>query len=420
MKTRDLSTLQIVFLALTLGFFILAVLSGVFVSIVAAAVCIIIATCCFVVGMFAAGKEPAPSADAKPQPAATAKEEKSTPSPVKPQPAAVKKMLAAKQPCKGFPKSIVLDDKDYDLREQFFDVKVEGSFPLGIPLALSSDVDKVNIINEENTIGAIEDEKYVKMVSAWQKKKYSARAKAYEADGVFLVVAFFAPHPTKRVFLRSGIPSRSFKLGGVNTEEFESYAEDLSAGDELEFEYNSSDDRYENLAGYLPRNANAFIEEDPTIGFVESVETDDDDKLKVYVTVYERPVKIETPDELMKKDEKSPYEEETYTVKGVTFNTGVSGRKTRQGILRSIYFKDPPFDGDFEIVPKVYEYEGKPAVGLYVNGDENEQIGNIPKEAATRIANMMDRYVGSSIKVYGGGDHNWGAEITLRFSNAND
>ena len=431
MKTSNISIAQFVFLILTVVFFVLAILFGVFVSIVSAAVCVIIATVCFVLGMLLSDKEKAPAvvAESRYSSGNSQEAEKADMSPAEKQVPIVNNKPDSKQEkhavFKGFPNSIIIENRDYDLIDQVFGVKADcensdGSIPLGVPLSLTVDKGNVKIYHEETPVGYVNDEKIVRMVSAWQKKKNYAYAKAFEDDGVSLVVAFFSPHPTKGAYLRSGIPSKSFKLGGVNSEEFESYAEDLSTGDELEFEYSNADDRYENLAGYLPRNANAFIEEDPTIGFVESVETDDDDKLKVYVTVYERPIEIEMPDELLKKDEESPYEEEAFIVKGVTFNTGVSGRKTRQGILRSIYFKDPPFDEDFEIVPKVYEYEGKPAVGLYVNGDDNEQIGNIPKEAATRIANMMDRYVGSSIKVYGGGDHNWGAEITLRFSKTND
>ncbi len=422
MKTRDLSTAQIVFIILSFSAFVLAVFIGALGSVIGAAVFVIIGTVCFVIGMIFSGMDtkPATAPEVKPAEDIKAETEKAAPPPVKKQPP----VASGKPAYKGFPNMIAVGNRDFDLIDQFFDIKVEEktkeSVPLGVPLTLTSDNDRIRVVSEEKTVGYISDEKFVRMVSVWQKHKNHARAKAYEADGIKLVVGFFAPHADKRIYGRSGIPSKSFKLSGVNSEEFECYAEDLSSGEELEFDYDSINDRYENLAGYLPPSANDFIEEGSTVGFVDYVESDDDDKLTVYVTVYKKTMEIEGPEELLKKAEESPFEEETYTVKGVTFYTGVSGRKERQGILRAIYFEDPPFDGEYEIVPKVYEYEGEPAVGLYVNGDEHEQIGNIPKGSAAKVAKKMDRYVGSSIKVYGGGDHNWGAEITLRFSKAND
>ena len=62
------------------------------------------------------------------------------------------------------------------------------------------------------------------------------------------------------------------------------------------------------------------------------------------------------------------------------------------------------------------EWEGKPAFGVYVNGD---QIGNIPAEYVSYVNDNFSRLDGIvNIKVYGGGDgQNYGAEITLRFRN---
>ena len=424
MKTRDLSTAQIVFIILSFSAFVLAVFIGALGSVIGAAVFVIIGTVCFVIGMIFSGMDtkPATAPEAKPTSEAKPRAEMQVEM-KKADQAAVKKQApdaGGKPVYKGFPNMISVGNRDFDLIDQFFDVKVEEktkeSVPLGVPLTLTSDNDRIRVISEEKTVGYIRKEKYVRMVSVWQKHKNHARAKAYEADGLKLVVGFFAPYPNKRVYHRSGIMSKSFKLAGVNSEEYEYYASDLSSGEKLEFEYSCYSDRYECVAGFLPHNANDFIEEDSTIGFVDYVESDDDDKLTVYVTVYKKTMEIEGPEELLKKAEESPFEEETYTVKGVTFYTGVSGRKERQGILRAIYFEDPPFDGDYEIVPKVYEYEGEPAVGLYVNGDDHEQIGNIPKGSAAKVAKKMDRYVGSSIRVYGGGEHSWGAEITLKFN----
>ena len=101
-------------------------------------------------------------------------------------------------------------------------------------------------------------------------------------------------------------------------------------------------------------------------------------------------------------------------VAGVTFK---NGRKSRQTILRKIHFKDEPFDnGTMELTLQREEWEGKPAFGVYVNGD---QIGNIPAEHTDYVNDNFSRLDGIvNIEVYGGGDgQNYGAEITLRFRN---
>lgn len=101
-------------------------------------------------------------------------------------------------------------------------------------------------------------------------------------------------------------------------------------------------------------------------------------------------------------------------VAGVTFK---NGRKSRQTILRKIHFKDEPFDkGTMELTLQREEWEGKPAFGVYVNGD---QIGNIPAEYVSYVNDNFSRLDGIvNMEVYGGGEgRNYGAEITLRFRN---
>lgn len=101
-------------------------------------------------------------------------------------------------------------------------------------------------------------------------------------------------------------------------------------------------------------------------------------------------------------------------VAGVTFK---NGRKSRQTILRKIHFKDEPFNkGTMELTLQREEWEGKPAFGVYVNGD---QIGNIPAEYVSYVNDNFSRLDGIvNIEVYGGGEgRNYGAEITLRFRN---
>lgn len=99
-------------------------------------------------------------------------------------------------------------------------------------------------------------------------------------------------------------------------------------------------------------------------------------------------------------------------VAGVTFK---NGRKSRQTILRKIYWKEEPFDkGSMELTVERDEWEGKPAFGVYVNG---EQIGSIPAEHSQFMSDNFSRLDGiTNIDVYGGGEgRNYGAEIILRF-----
>lgn len=110
----------------------------------------------------------------------------------------------------------------------------------------------------------------------------------------------------------------------------------------------------------------------------------------------------------------APYEFFKTKVAGVTFK---NGRRSRQTILRAIHFKDAPFDkGNMEMMIERGEWEGKPAFGVFVNG---EQIGNIPAEHVQFVADNFSRLDGiTHIEVYGGGEgRNYGAEITLRFRN---
>lgn len=108
----------------------------------------------------------------------------------------------------------------------------------------------------------------------------------------------------------------------------------------------------------------------------------------------------------------SKYEFLKTKVAGVTFK---NGRKSRQTTLRAMYFHDAPFDkGDMDLELRRYEYESKPAFGVYVNG---EQIGNIPAEHTAFVEENLSRCDGiTHIEVYGGGEgRSYGAEITVRF-----
>lgn len=127
-----------------------------------------------------------------------------------------------------------------------------------------------------------------------------------------------------------------------------------------------------------------------------------------------RPIKAEAAAPAPASEAKPAFEFLSVKVAGVTFK---NGRKSRQTILRKIHFKDEPFNkGTMELTLQREEWEGKPAFGVYVNGD---QIGNIPAEYVSYVNDNFSRLDGIvNMEVYGGGEgRNYGAEITLRFRN---
>lgn len=107
-----------------------------------------------------------------------------------------------------------------------------------------------------------------------------------------------------------------------------------------------------------------------------------------------------------------------FTVAGVTFQNE-DGRH-RQTILRRMHFGDAPYDNGYSASLEEYDFQGKPAIGVLING---EMIGNVPREAVQAVLAFMDRpgCCVSHIDVYGGGRKkgsnetlNYGAEVTLR------
>lgn len=113
------------------------------------------------------------------------------------------------------------------------------------------------------------------------------------------------------------------------------------------------------------------------------------------------------------------------TVAGVTFK---NGRRSRQTILRQIFWKDEPYqrydpDDCIDLVTTVFDNE--PAVEIWFrNKKSREMIGYIPKEEAPFFCDNMNRYDGHfDFSVYGGGKNDdgsprsFGASFTVRFRN---
>lgn len=101
----------------------------------------------------------------------------------------------------------------------------------------------------------------------------------------------------------------------------------------------------------------------------------------------------------------------SFRVAGVTFKTG---RKSRQVMLKNMYFNNtPPFDGNISITFQRYDYEGKLAIGVFAN---NLQIGNVPHDLVDIFNHYWTSDYSATFTVYGGGDKSWGCEVDVKFS----
>lgn len=111
----------------------------------------------------------------------------------------------------------------------------------------------------------------------------------------------------------------------------------------------------------------------------------------------------------------SKSKEFTFNVAGVTFK---NGRKSRQTILRQIKYKDYPFNQKLDVKLEQYDFEGRPAISVTVNG---EMIGNVPKEHTEFFIQNADKMLGvKNLVILGGGASkstgeklSYGAKVTI-------
>lgn len=113
----------------------------------------------------------------------------------------------------------------------------------------------------------------------------------------------------------------------------------------------------------------------------------------------------------LKAQQDSSYEFLRTKIAGVTFK---DGRKSRQTIIRRLYWKDEPFDkNEAEVVLERGEYEGKPAFAVILNG---QKAGYVPAEHVQFIEENFARCDGvTHIEAYCGANDIYGAEIIIRF-----
>jgi len=83
-------------------------------------------------------------------------------------------------------------------------------------------------------------------------------------------------------------------------------------------------------------------------------------------------------------------------VVGVTFKN--DDGTSRQALLKKIANGTGGFE-DPDITFEQYDFQGNPAIGVYVNG---KQIGNVPKENVNRVSSYIDDIDEADIEVFGG------------------
>ena len=93
------------------------------------------------------------------------------------------------------------------------------------------------------------------------------------------------------------------------------------------------------------------------------------------------------------------YKEFEFKVAGVTFK---NGKQSRQRLIRSIKYGDPPFNNGVEITIDRYDYEGQVAIAVYANG---EQLGSVPAKLVPEIDKAWKkRYLIEHYEVLGSGN----------------
>ena len=104
-----------------------------------------------------------------------------------------------------------------------------------------------------------------------------------------------------------------------------------------------------------------------------------------------------------------PYIFHPVKVVGVTFKN--DDGTNRQSILRKIKQQDAPFEsGNAYLSLETYEFEGEPAVGVYVDGI---QIGNLSREEAKFFVENYDKIETlSGFEVVGGGTNEDGEKMS--------
>lgn len=120
------------------------------------------------------------------------------------------------------------------------------------------------------------------------------------------------------------------------------------------------------------------------------------------------------------REEMRLYEDITFNIVGVTYKN--PNGHSRQAMLKRLKREEYPFNGSHvDLEFKEYEFEGEPAVGVYLAG---EQVGNIAKDDLPRFLSRRDRFDSCIMyDVVGGGTRDgerlkYGLRLTLRFKRA--
>ena len=214
----------------------------------------------------------------------------------KPAPAPEKVEAAEEKPpvfvYKPLPESGSFNEKPVGRR--YYYPKVEFDHAEDIPLLVRGeeiefvpDGEDVELSADGVIIGKMRNNNLRKMVLDWQKKEVPVLAQVYSTEPLTMEIGFYSQRATQADYERLEIPSKEFRLAGVNASDYKYLACHAEVGEELDFIYDAYEDKYESYYGYLPKSANSFLNEEDTVGFVSFVDEDIDLKYLIKVKVYE-------------------------------------------------------------------------------------------------------------------------------------
>ena len=124
-----------------------------------------------------------------------------------------------------------------------------------------------------------------------------------------------------------------------------------------------------------------------------------------------------TPVDTVSHNDEQPQKTKTITfdVAGVSFSNETGRIRSRQTLLKKIYYSDPPFDLEYIVRLERYLYNNEPAYYVYVN---DYIVGNVPKEFIPYFEKNIGRpYIVEYFNVHGGGEGKYyGAEVKIRYT----
>lgn len=287
-KTKELGLANYLLIGLSLLLFLFAILACI-ASVKFGAYVILLALASFTAGMLL------PASDFKPEQVAAAAPAKkaAAPEPVKAdQP--TEKETSRPRAVIPLPETTMRDGRVFEKHYYYSDVEFEsggepGELCRGAAVELTPEGNEMNLSSDGVIFGKMRANNLRKMVFDWQKKEQPVLARINSRDPLTMEMAFYSSPAEQGDYEARGIPSKVFRLSGVNSADYEFMAPSAEVGERVDVTYDVANERYETEYGYLPKSAEDFIEDD-TIGFIEYAEENEDLKYVIKVRVYEEKI----------------------------------------------------------------------------------------------------------------------------------